>query len=184
MTEVWIEGDWKDLSKGVIQQLLDELPKLGLEVLVNPIEKENENGELTGEWIKDEDDSYIGHDHRHILIRPKTIVETTLDVDVDVKLFTREYDGYTEIKTFSKDKVDFLKETLEFFNLENHEKASSWKKEWNKILKKEPSAQLEDYIDEITGKEIEYDSYLIDGCAMYRDELYLYVAWENYVIGE
>ena len=177
--EVWIEGDWKDLSNEVIQQLLDELPKLGLEVLVNPIEKENENGELTGEWIKDEDDSYIGHDHRHILIRPETIVETTAE------LFTRGYDGYTEIKTFSLDKVDFLKETLEFFNLKNHEKASSWKKEWNKILEKEPSAQLEDYIEEITGGAIGYDSYLIDGCAMYCDKserLYLYVAWENYVI--
>jgi len=69
--EVWIEGDWRELSKDVIQQLLDELPKLGLEVLVNPIEKENEDGELTGEWIKDEDDSYIGHDYAHILIRSK-----------------------------------------------------------------------------------------------------------------
>ena len=106
------------------------------------------------------------------------VVETT------VELFCREYDGHTEIKTFSKDKVDFLEETLEFFNLENHKKASSWKKEWNKILEERPSAQLDSYIGKITGEEIGYDSYMVDGCAMYRDELYLYTAWDNYVIGE
>ena len=111
-------------------------------------------------------------------IRPKTIVETT------VELFTRSYDGYTEIKTFSKDKVDFLEETLEFFNLEDHEKASSWKKEWNKILEKRPSANLHSYIEKITGGDICYDGYMVDGDAMYRDELFLYTTWDSYAIEE
>ena len=171
MTEVCITADHRELGPDVIKQLVDELPMLGLEVLVNPIEDEE-----TGNWIVDEDG--LGDDAYMIIIRPRTIVETT------VELFCREYDGHTEVNTFSKDKVDFLKETLEFFKLENHEKASGWKKEWNKILEERPSANLHSYIEKITGGDISYDGYMVDGAAMYRDELYLYIAWENYTIEE
>ena len=65
MTEVCITADHRELGPDVIKQLVDELPTLGLEVLVNPIEDEE-----TGDGIEDEDG--LGDDAYAIIIRPKT----------------------------------------------------------------------------------------------------------------
>ena len=101
-------------------------------------------------------------------------------MEEEVKLFCRGYDGYAGMERFSIDQADFLKETLEYFRLEDHEDADEWIEEWNKILKEKPDAELDDYIERITGGEKSggiSNGDMVDGRAMHRGELYLYVAW-------
>jgi hypothetical protein len=139
MTEVCITADHRELGPDVIKQLVDKLPTLDLEVLVNPIKDEE------GDWIEDEDS--LGDDAHMIIIRPKMkLSESTTMVSNGGFIYDYPIDDEEFLEKLCRDLVHDYRN--------DDEQLEEVIKRYNNHPKKE---NLEDCIEDITEGNIEWN---------------------------